>query len=179
MLRVIGLSGKMGAGKDTVAELLGQAHGFRRVAFADVLKREVAEAAERGALPGITPADVWAKPTRDDVRVTLQNWGMGKREVDPLYWVNLAAEAARAILADGGRVVFSDVRFANEAELVRRLGGENWRVVGRQSAAVVGREHASEKLSFNADLILDNSGTVDDLANDVANLVSGRLEVAA
>ena len=44
MVRVIGLLGAKGSGKDTLAKLLGERLGYVRVAFADALYREVAAA---------------------------------------------------------------------------------------------------------------------------------------
>lgn len=41
--RVIGISGRMGAGKDTVADILSREFGFAKVALADPIKRVVRE----------------------------------------------------------------------------------------------------------------------------------------
>lgn len=44
MLNVLGLTGIKGSGKDTLAQLLVERYGFRRLAFADALYKEVANA---------------------------------------------------------------------------------------------------------------------------------------
>ncbi|TDC35725.1 hypothetical protein E1166_23280 [Micromonospora sp. KC213] len=129
--------GRARAGKDTVAARLVERHGFQRYAFADALRR-----AALVADPIVIPIDTvngsrrlsevvgevgWeaAKETRE-VRRTLQQFGIGIREIDPDFWVRVVMDSVKA---DVRPCVITDVRFPNEAEAVRAAGGTLVRVV--------------------------------------------------
>ncbi|MBU2769006.1 AAA family ATPase, partial [Acidithiobacillus ferrivorans] len=63
---VIGLQGDPGAGKDTVADMLVQDHGFLKLSFGDVLYQEVAEAFRSNVMVNVN----WLK--QRDVKDTPQ-----------------------------------------------------------------------------------------------------------
>jgi hypothetical protein len=65
------------------------------------------------------------------------------------------------------RVVISDVRFPNEAEAIKKLGGSVWRINRRNHSAANGHtsEHALDNYMFNH--VIYNDGTVDDLTDEV------------
>lgn len=105
------LAGRMGAGKDFVAARLVEEAGFTRLAFADALKAEVA------AHLGISVEELNRR--KAEFRSVLQNWGVGQREADPLYWIKRWADARAQI---PGPVVCTDVRFLNEAEYGMQIG---------------------------------------------------------
>lgn len=135
--RLIGLLGRARAGKDTAAARLVEAHGFRRYAFADALKR-VALVAD----PIVVPVDtVWGSRRLSDVvrevgwegakghrevRRTLQQLGIGIREIDPGFWVRAVLDQ---VAAEPAPVVITDVRFPNEAAAIRDRGGVLARVI--------------------------------------------------
>lgn len=174
-MRLIGLAGRMGSGKDTVAAMLAP-HGYERFAFADALRDEVAEAlradgypmpdclsgAAREAWHMATVAEVYAKPTTPRMRALLQQWGTEyRRGQDPDYWTEIMRERLSTVAA----AAISDVRFADEAELVRELGGKVW-LIERPSCQTNG--HASESLAFAVDRIIDNSGDIEHLRREVS-----------
>ncbi|WP_394620962.1 hypothetical protein JNUCC0626_18265 [Lentzea sp. JNUCC 0626] len=154
--RIIGVTGKKYAGKDTFARRLIEAHGFTRLAFADTLKSVMehlnpvipVEADESGIVygPGAFPiathlrlsqiletAD-WdtAKKLRE-VRRLLQDHGVGIRQyVDPNVWVDVVRRKAEET---DGPVIVTDVRFPNEAEWVQAAGGQLVRVYRNGQAA--------------------------------------------
>ncbi len=114
----IGLSGYMRSGKDTIADYLIEQYEYTRFGFAQALKEEVA----RGV--GCTPADLNDEPLRSQVRPVLQIWGTEfRRAQDPDYWV---AQADQKISRHRSRIdrpiVFNDVRFQNEIDLLRARG---------------------------------------------------------
>ena len=134
--RLIGLCGRMGSGKDTTAELLAP-YGYKRLAFADPLKQEVADCIQDERFPEDIPLDLfevmltsrprdaWKKPTPDGMRKLLQWYGTDfRRNQDSEYWIKKAESSIR-----DGKYVFSDVRFPNEASLIRKHGGQIWRIV--------------------------------------------------
>lgn len=172
---LIGITGFAGAGKDTVGRILTES-GFKRFAFADALRDEVAAALGAGDYPMpallsrlaveafcLAPVDeVHAKPTTIRMRALLQEWGTEfRRAQDPDYWSRLVTEK----MAGEVRACITDVRFPDEAEFVRARGGVVWRVnrPGYGPSA-----HASERLSFDADYAIDNSGDMDHLRGEVA-----------
>jgi deoxynucleotide monophosphate kinase-like protein len=147
---LIGLSGKAGAGKDTLGAALVDGYGFQRVAFADALK------------DAILAADVWVQwydgfrrirdlvaergwdkvKTNPEVRRLLQNFGQGMRDQDGFVWCRLGMARADTLCAHGADVVITDVRYINEARAIRKRGGLLVRIerTGLESAD----EHVSE-----------------------------------
>lgn len=146
-LHVLGFCGPAGAGKTTAAcTIVGQYPGWIRVSFADPLRSMLA------AL-GLTPEDMsirkeepcallGGRTPRHAMQTLGTEWGRGK--IDPGLWLRAAQHRALIHLAAGHAIVFDDVRFDNEAELIHALGG---RVVGlsrsHDSSPVVSA-HASE-----------------------------------
>lgn len=115
---VLGVAGKAGAGKDTLADALVKHYGFFKASFALALKLEVME------VYGFTRQEVFeTKPAH--VRKVLQEHGVAAREKDPLHWIR----KLEAYIADKPRVVVPDVRFPNEVEAVARWGGQTVRVI--------------------------------------------------
>lgn len=142
--RIVGLIGKKRSGKDTFGEALVLTSGFTRVAFADPL-REAALGLDpivgRPALPGqlapqrdvrlsdVVEAIGWekAKDLVPEVRRTLERFGTDAiRRLDEDFWVRMAAEKIQSI---EGPVVVTDVRFPNEADKIRELGGIVVRII--------------------------------------------------
>lgn len=138
---LIGLSGNKGVGKDTVGKILVDQHGFERIAFADKLK----EAAS--ALFDIEPHlwDVYKNDQHSTVQVHLnglplrrsftvrhflQRMGteMGREVFGENFWVDLALDLEPQRLAQSN-IVVTDVRFDNELERIRDLGGHNIHIV--------------------------------------------------
>lgn len=121
MSHVIGMSGKKQSGKDTLANMLidlARPEIMQRIAYADALKREVAQAC------GVT-VDFLEK-YKATFRPILQCWGTDFRRnpavggVDS-YWLDRVQEAIWK--SEAPWVILTDVRFPNEARQVKRLGG--------------------------------------------------------
>ena len=184
-MKLIALCGAAGAGKDTVADMLPS----RKLAFADALYREVAEAwgVEQHVLrcreTKETPLDALALfRCADDSfvveshladhwgiarspRQILQWWGDYRRAQDRKYFVDATTLAIVDCLDD---VVITDVRFPNEAALVRQLGGQLWQI-RRPGYEAGGTGHASDTdgSEFRPDVVLENFGGLDDLRRTV------------
>lgn len=138
-MRVIGLAGRAGAGKNTVASRIEEVSGefVNAISFAGPLKRSIA------ATLGIDERDVDAfkdspspfvyayvtsyKPRVFSMRQLLQNYGTACRETfGEFFWV----EMALGDLRPGMTNVFTDVRYPNEAEKILEMGGQVWYVDG-------------------------------------------------
>ncbi|KKL08273.1 hypothetical protein LCGC14_2577500 [marine sediment metagenome] len=115
----IGLVGWMRSGKDSVADWLIEHYGYRKLGFATALKAEVA----RGV--GCRSEELNAEPLKSQVRQVLQVWGTEfRRGQDPDYWVKMAR--GQILLRGADRhphpLVFTDVRFQNEIDMLRDHG---------------------------------------------------------
>lgn len=136
---IIGICGLIGSGKGSVGDILVE-QGYKKVSFADKLKDGVATifGYDRSMLEGDTdesrswreqPDEFWTKETGRTItpRIVLQEFGTDCMR-DGYYdgvWVSLLKQH---ILENPGDYVIPDVRFRNEQDMIRELGGEIWRV---------------------------------------------------
>ena len=136
---IIGICGLIGSGKGSVGDILVE-QGYTKVSFADKLKDGVATifGYDRSMLEGDTdesrswreqPDEFWSKETGRTItpRIVLQEFGtdcMRNGYYDGV-WVSLLKQQ---ILDNPGDYVIPDVRFRNEQDMIRELGGEIWRV---------------------------------------------------
>lgn len=128
---LIGLTGDIGAGKDTVADILVR-EGFRHLAFKDPI-RDALEGIF-GVDPGIFSdrvlkekphAQLFGKTPRELLISLGTDWG--RSMVHPDIWTQLVERKVKES-ADAD-VVVSDIRFDNEAEMIKRLGGFVFKIV--------------------------------------------------
>ena len=136
---VIGLCGLIGVGKGTVADILVE-QGFAKVSFADKLKDGVSTIFgwDRDLLEGDTNEsrqwreqrdDFWSNETKMEItpRLVMQLFGtdcMRNAFYDGV-WVSLLK---KTILENPGNYVIPDVRFRNEQNMLRDIGGEVWMI---------------------------------------------------
>lgn len=166
---VIGLTGVVGSGKDSVAEIFSEQYRFIRLGFADPIY-------EMASIVTRTPAHVLQKREGKEVvldrvnaspRKLMQTLGTewGRQMIDENLWVNHLDSRLRSIEIRTGLngLVISDVRFQNEVDFVHRLGGEVWRVGRPNNPFAIGDKHASEKSEFEVDDVIVNNGTLHDL----------------
>jgi hypothetical protein len=136
---IVGICGLISSGKGTVADILVE-QGFAKVSFADKLKDGVATIFgwDRALLEGDTDKsrewreqtdDFWTQETGRNItpRVVLQEFGTEcmREGFDDSIWVSLLK---KQMLDNPGDYVVPDVRFRNEQDMIRELGGEIWRV---------------------------------------------------
>jgi hypothetical protein len=157
LIRLIGLTGHAGVGKDAVANFMGG----KRFSFAEPLKRFVQEvfafsddqvwgASQHRNAPDkrYTRADGQPLTPRYALQTLGTEWG---RDCYPDVWAELGVRRAREWLERGptdahiarpcprppdqavctcpAGAVLTDCRFINEARAIRQAGGEVWRVV--------------------------------------------------
>jgi hypothetical protein len=104
------------------------------------------------------PCDLLCGQTPRFAMLTLgTEWGRDTIGGD--FWINIAAHRIATALAAGMSVVVDDVRFDNEADLIRRLGGV---VLGLERDNVLAIDHKSEN-GVTADLIYRNDGSAAEL----------------
>lgn len=198
---VVGLTGLMRAGKDSVADILVRDHGFVKMSFAAPLKRMVKNlnpivgyepgcedpdcCGTAGVIPvylqdlyswGMTDDEIKASKYGDEARRLWQRFGTDvmRAEQDD-YWIQKAV--SDLVAAGHERVVFTDCRFPNEAEMIYELMATPWGNfttsvwqivrpgVERQEGA-----HASEQNVglMGEEITIHNDGTLEELAVPVA-----------
>ena len=104
-------------------------------------------------------------------RQIMRWWGTEyRRAQDPEYWIKAMRE--RIAWADGiplpaPAIVITDVRFGNEADLIREMGGQIWRM--HRPGHAIESNHVStvSGKEFAPDQTVINSGTLDELERAV------------
>ena len=170
----IALTGAAGAGKDTVADILGFHFGYTRIAFADPVRACLLaldpKVTNDKRVSDIVDRCGWeqAKRSYPEIRALLQRFGTDAiREIAPEFWIDCAFGAAMLTV---GPVVFTDTRFDNEVDAAREMGGYHIHVE-REVAPVVG--HVSERsITRKPDHIIWNIGTLLGLEAVVVDLVA-------
>ena len=133
---IIGICGFIGSGKDTAANYLVGWHGFRRDSFAGALKDAVAHVFgwDRELLEGSTPESrVWREQVDPwwaerlgmpnlTPRWVLQYWGteVCRKSFHDDIWI---AALENRLRQRTGHTVISDVRFPNEIQAIKNVGG--------------------------------------------------------
>ena len=163
---IIGLSGYARCGKDTVAQVLIDNYVFERVAFADPIREillELDPTLEKGtSLRSMVEDYGWeVAKALPEVRRLLQVLGVSARNIlGQTIWVDTAVTK---LSSSDKRYVITDVRFENEAEAIKRLGGEVWRVERPGVEAVNNHVSESSLGSWEFDKYIHNGGTLEDL----------------
>jgi hypothetical protein len=138
---IIGLCGYARTGKDTMAAAVTcEPLSFMRFAFADELKSDVSEAMLHALIASgqhVDSIDVSRVMSgqKEKIRPMLVGWGAGMRAVDSDHWIKRLTRIihARTLFPCDSqygklprltsRCVITDVRYLNEADWVRSLGG--------------------------------------------------------
>lgn len=183
-MRSIALMGRARSGKDTVARYLTEHHGYKRVAFADPLKETALKAnpwitdpdtGDRFRLAFLVAAFGWehVKDNYPEARRFLQDLGTAVRDVMGRdTWLNRGLVTAGTHQLAGDPVVFTDVRYLNEATALRHAGYLMVRIE-RPGATSAAGSHASETEldDYPADVVLINDGSVSDLLKQIEGRV--------
>lgn len=118
---IIGISGKMGCGKSTLARHLSKRTGYPVFSFAGKLKEEVSEIYNipmkflNEKKDMIVFAAGFEKPMT--IRELLQEHGSERRAQDANHWIKLLAEELPP------DAIIDDLRYRNEAAFIRSRGG--------------------------------------------------------
>lgn len=144
MRHVIGICGQARSGKDTIGDYLVKEYGFRKIAFADKLKQLLNnlfflthnQLYDGDAKEAVDPH--WGKSPRQ----LMQEVGDTMRNVHPEIWIKQVVHYVDAI-SDVDFVV-SDIRYKNEFDAIKKIGGTMWRVVRPDAPRIKTNGHTSE-----------------------------------
>ncbi|GGG61118.1 deoxynucleotide monophosphate kinase family protein [Hymenobacter glacieicola] len=192
-LKLLGISGKRGSGKGAVVSILEYHCGYHHpdvivLNFADPLKSVCATLenpleGEADAEPYYTQEGKAAPSgllglTRGQL---LQDVGQALRDKHPSIWVDVTTKTVAALLPkleEDEVIVVADIRYPNEAEAIKNLGGILLRVegdpLGQRGDGTRDDNHPSETALdeyAGFDQILLNNGTLDSLKHGVREVL--------
>lgn len=149
--KFIGIAGRKRSGKDTAAIMLPR--GYRKLSFAKPIKamlrtlltargasNQLVERMMEGDLKEITSPLLGGHTPRHAMQTLGTEWG--RQCISGTLWVDTALNEA---LATGECYVIPDVRFHNECDAIRAIGGVVIRVVRPGRPIGVLEDHASEQ----------------------------------
>ncbi len=197
VMKIIGISGNSGSGKDVFADYLVSQYGFVKIAFADPMKRICKDVydfsedqlwgsreARNAGDPRYPRPDGSFLSTRIALQLLGSEWG---RTCYPQTWTDYLVRAVKRIADDGycydskkgtykegtscvyKGVVVSDCRFINEVKAVTSAGG----VVVRIRRAGVGEDVAKGLGVGNHDSETEMLAMPDSLFDAVLNVPEG------
>ena len=168
-IRMIGILGRKGVGKDLIADYLVSNYHYDKRSFARPLKRasqvlfgftdEQVDGSEKEVVDphwGITPRAVFQWLGTEVFRKQIQTL---VPEVKDNFWVELAMKD----ITTKDKVVISDVRFANEVEAIRRKGGKIIKVMRPGGSLDQHISEAGIDQIKDYDYGLINNGTIKEL----------------
>jgi len=169
---IIGLAGSAGNGKDTAAAGL---HGFYHLAFAKPLKDgakplfDLTDEQLHGKLKE-KPDPRWNVSPRE----IMQELGDHCRNYNPNFFItHMRFRITKAQSQGVKNIVITDVRYDNEAKLIRELGGKVIKI-DRNITTTKHSGHSSEQgiISDLVDYTVQNDGTIEQLIEKVKKIAN-------
>lgn len=173
---IIGLSGLKYSGKSTVAKILCEKYNFIEYSFADPLKRGLIE------MLGLSYNQLYVNKESIDPywnvtpRKLLQTIGteLMRDHLPKLIpemkdiWIKRMEKSIQS--RSNKNIVISDCRFIDEACFIRNKNGCIIRI--NRPSDIVNDLHESEKLDFDCDYNIYNSGTIQDLEKSISHIMN-------
>lgn len=176
---IIGISGKAGSGKDTIANIINNINSNAvTICFADSMKNALYDCL---CYFGIEGNDFYTNegknkqiPLLDNItiRELMQKFGtIIREEIHPDFWVKIFISKIKTLLLHKLTVVTPDVRFPNEKKAIEDIGGIVIRV---ERPSIKTMDHISETALDNSKFYYTilNDGTLEDLEIKVREFLS-------
>jgi len=167
-IKIVGISGKRGSGKDTVCAMARELDDNVIVlAIADEIKKEVALATGESI--------DFVEANKEEFRGLLQHWGQYKRGfVRESYWLDRLDDKLRGI-PDGSIVFISDIRYESEIRFLKKRGGLMVRInrhcPDKALEAVDHHQSETQLDRTKMDHVLGNESSRDELRKSVNKLM--------
>lgn len=166
---IIGISGEMGAGKTTLANLIGRYHNYEILSFAGRFKRAMCALfnwdpeqmhlyeykAGVDPITGKTRRELMQKFATDYIR----------EQIDPIFHTKITALDTLATL-DRCLVVFDDVRHHDEVDFIHAIGGVIVHIK-RPANPYVQSRHKSEGSKHLTDYLVYNDSVPANMYDDI------------
>lgn len=178
--KLFGIAGLARTGKDTIAGHMKRVWNYHTYAFADPIKKAAHE------MFGIPLNYFYDDSTKEDL---IPEWGFSPRQITQILGTEGGRELFRPdIWTKRGEIewnnfrqenknksgmVFTDVRFENEAEMIRGLGGTIIHVIRDNAVGV--NSHKSEDgihVDIYNDVQIFNNSTIEDLIKRVDRIIT-------
>lgn len=185
-LKLIGLAGPAGCGKDTVAQILCDTQEFRRISLADPIRQGIftmlgipEEHLTDRELKELPMAELCGKSPRQAMQTLGTEWG--RNLIDQHIWLKVAERKMEYIsrLAETGNayisgIVISDIRFPGEAKWLREQGGSIWHIRRPNNPNATKAAHESEipLIPEEGDSFIINDGDMDSLFHEVLSILT-------
>lgn len=185
---LIGLIGKKGVGKDTVADYLVETQKYQKLAYADPLKsacRELFSFSEE-QLNGNLKEEIdpyWKVSPRQVfqfVGTELFRTEMKRLipDIENNFWISCMERRLLTLFKSDQKpnIVVSDLRFPNEVDLIKKHGGFTVKIIRslneNKSPSSI-NYHSSETLteSLKSDFLLENLSTKDSLFENMDRIL--------
>ncbi len=175
---IIGITGKKSSGKSLTADYLQSEFGFEQFAFADKLKSGIISIFD---VPNESLYGSEVEKNKLD-----EFWGVSGRQLAQIIGSELFRDILPTLLpqlnniwirciekkilnSKSDLIVISDVRFSDEAEFIKSMGGVIISIE-RNNLNIIDK-HQSETQIINADYTVDNNYTIDELFEKINNIV--------
>lgn len=170
-MMILGITGRAGSGKSSASAYLETYHRFHKTAFADPVKKTVSELfkipigylqdpEEKSKLDPI-----WKKTRREIMQVFATECMRDHFGAD--FWTKLMLLSImdlRYQRGDNIDIVIDDVRFPEEVQMIRDLGGCIILIRRPNNPHEIDQSHVSESLTgVDPDRIVVNSGSLTEL----------------
>jgi adenylate kinase family enzyme len=117
---IIGIFGKKGHGKDTIADYLVENYNFHKLSYAEPIKKickEIFSLSDEQLINHTLKEEIdprWDKSPRQIMQ--LIGTDLFRKTFSEDIWVNILGEKAKKLLVEGKNIVISDIRHTNELE---------------------------------------------------------------
>ena len=163
---IIGLTGYKGSGKDTIADYLVGEHGFIKIAFADFIRNALKElfdwdddnfSQEKKEIPdsywGVTPRKMCQEIGTEFLRIHCKDFISqdfklpNNEDYKATFHIKRINKEVMKLLSINSnvKIVFSDIRFQDELDYIKKIGGKVLKVVRNDSNINEYSNHISEK----------------------------------
>lgn len=184
---IVGISGKIGSGKSTIAEQFKN-FGFYLDSFANSVKdvSSIIFGFDRNKLEGISKEDRIWRETPDERYSNLlgKNFSprdsliligttLGRNQIHQDIWI----ESVFNRHLPNKNLLITDVRFPNEYESIKKRGGILIRINRQNETNLTNSNHESECAldNYKFDYIINNDGTLEELIEKTNILINNIL----